>query len=549
MGDSARVRRRSSHRPAEKASAPGLFVAFLVLLVWLPIPLGSNRPWSWALMEVWVYLMAAVWLFKYARGRVVLSEPFRKARPALILFTLWLGYGILQMIPLPATVVAAVSPHTAALHQQAQLGPRLEHQALVPNPVARPLPSFPDISAGGDRQAAGTEVQSADIGQADRVPDLDSSAAADPAPALADTNGISPDALPAVMASTHSTRLSLDLSASITAWLKSLAYVLLFVLTLLLVDSWQRLKTLAYVLVLSGLGQAVYGSLSLAIEGGGVATGSFINRNHYAAYLVLCLSVGIGLLIASMGQGAGAGSWRQRLRHIGQLILSAKAPLRIFLAIMVIALVLTHSRMGNTAFFASMLITATLALFLFKDMPRPVVFLIASLIVIDIFIIGSWVGLEKVRDRIAETTLAGESRDEFGIHSFRMWQDYPLFGAGAGSYYSVYPRYRVGDTSSGFLVDHAHNDYLELLSEYGILGILLPAGTVILALGNAILAQRKRRNQLARGIGFAATMAITAMLIHATVEFNLQIPAYAATFMVILAMAWLSRYLKSDNPH
>ena len=380
--------------------------------------------------------------------------------------------------------------------------------------------------------------------------DLDRAAAADSNPGLADTSVISTDTRLPATASTYRARLSLDLSASITAWLKSLAYVLLFALTLLLVDSRQRLKTLASVLVLSGLGQAVYGSLSLAIEGGGVATGSFVNRNHYAAYLVLCLSVGIGLLIASMGQGAGAGSWRQRLRHIGQLILSAKAPLRIFLAIMVIALVLTHSRMGNTAFFASMLIAATLALFLFKDMPRPVVFLITSLIVIDIFIIGSWVGLEKVRDRIAETTLAGETRDEFGIHSFRMWQDYPLFGAGAGSYYSVYPRYREGDTNPDrCLVDHAHNDYLELLSEYGLLGLALPAGAVILALWNAILAQRRRRNQLARGIGFAATMAITAMLIHASVEFNLQIPAYAATFMVILAIAWLARYLRSDNPH
>ncbi len=128
-----------------------------------------------------------------------------------------------------------------------------------------------------------------------------------------------------------------------------------------------------------------------------------------------------------------------------------------------------------------------------------------------------------------------------------MWQDYPLFGAGAGSYYGVFPRYREGGHGAGFACGHAHNDYLEFLSEYGILGIVFPAGIIILALGNAILAQRKRRSQFARGIGFAATMAITAMLIHATVEFNLQIPAYAATFMVILAMAWLARYLKAEN--
>ncbi len=140
-------------------STSGLFVAFLILLVWLPIPLGSNRPWSWALMEVWVYLIAAVWLFKYARGRVTLTEPFRQARPALILFTLWLGYGLLQMIPLPGSVVAAISPNTAALYQQAQLGPQLANQDLVPNPVSRPLPSFPESTTPADRHTTDAEGQ------------------------------------------------------------------------------------------------------------------------------------------------------------------------------------------------------------------------------------------------------------------------------------------------------------------------------------------------------------------------------------------------------
>ena len=92
-------------------------------------------------------------------------------------------------------------------------------------------------------------------------------------------------------------------------------------------------------IVLSGLVQAVYGALSLAIEGGGVATGSFVNRNHYAAYLVLGLSLGIGLLVGSLGDRHAAFTWRERLRRIGGLILSGRAPLRLFLAIMVIALV------------------------------------------------------------------------------------------------------------------------------------------------------------------------------------------------------------------
>ncbi|MGB5326265.1 MAG: O-antigen ligase family protein [Pseudomonadales bacterium] len=444
-----------------------------------------------------------------------------------MLFTLWLGFGLVQMIPLPASIVAVLSPNTAVLYQQAHLGPLLANQDIAANPV-RALPVFTR-----DRGAK-------QLGSEPDRNDLTAEAASDAA-----TEDRLVFKLPAT-ASTASARLTLDLPASLASWMKSLAYVLVFGLTLLLIDSTRRLKTLAYIIVLSGLAQAVYGSLSLAIDGGGVANGSFVNRNHFAAYLVLGLSIGIGLLVASMG-GTRVITWRQRLRHLGVLLLSSKAPLRIFLAIMVIALVLTHSRGGNASFFASMLIAGSLALALIRNMPRPVIVLIASLIVIDIFIIGSWVGLEKVTERLMETSMETEARDEFDRYSLRMWQDYPLFGVGAGSYYSALPRYREGDTNTNWAVDHAHNDYLEFLTEYGIVGILLPTGVVILALGNAVLAMRRRRSQFAKGIGFAVLMAITAMLIHATVEFNLQIPAYAVTFIVVLAMAWLARYLESGK--
>ena len=202
--------------------------------------------------------------------------------------------------------------------------------------------------------------------------------------------------------------------------------------------------------------------------------------------------------------------------------------------------------MGNVAFFASLLIAGGLALVLQRHMPRPIMLLIASLIVIDVLIIGSWVGLEKVTDRLVETTLETEMRDETGQHGLSLWQDYWLLGSGAGSFQTVYPHYRQDDIGEGIL-QHAHNDYLEFAIEYGVFGVVLPGGVVILAIGQAVLAQRRRRDPFARGMGLAVLMAISAMLIHATVEFNLQIPAYAATFMVILAMAWLARHLRSDD--
>jgi hypothetical protein len=58
----------------------------------------------------------------------------------------------------------------------------------------------------------------------------------------------------------------------------------------------------------------------------------------------------------------------------------------------------------------------------------------------------------------------------------------------------------------------------------------------------ALRAQNLRRDPVMRGISLASIMATIALLIHSSVDFNLQIPANALTFMVLLAFAWISLY-------
>ena len=88
---------------------------------------------------------------------------------------------------------------------------------------------------------------------------------------------------------------------------------------------------------------------------------------------------------------------------------------------------------------------------------------------------------------------------------------------------------------------------MQFLVEYGAIGAALLGPVVLLSLGAALAALRRRHDPLMRGMAFAATMGVAAMLIHATVEFNMQIPAYAATFMAILALAWIARGLSSAD--
>jgi hypothetical protein len=63
-----------------------------------------------------------------------------------------------------------------------------------------------------------------------------------------------------------------------------------------------------------------------------------------------------------------------------------------------------------------------------------------------------------------------------------------------------------------------------------------------MTLGAALWAQWKRRDPLMRGMSFACIMGVASILIHSWVDFNLQIPANATLFMVLLALGWISLF-------
>jgi O-antigen ligase len=216
----------------------------------------------------------------------------------------------------------------------------------------------------------------------------------------------------------------------------------------------------------------------------------------------------------------------------------------------VIALTTTHSRMGNTAFFSALLIAGAIGIALSKHATRNTVFLLASLIAIDLFIVGSWFGVEKLAQRLEQTTVEDvREREEPAAHTLPLIKDYVVFGSGPGSFYVAFPRYRPATILNFF--NHTHNDYAQFASESGLLGLLIIGSFVVLSLGAALVAQWKRRDPLMRGMSFACVMGVTSILIHSWVDFNLQIPANAVLFMVLLALGWISlfhdRHERSDN--
>jgi putative inorganic carbon (hco3(-)) transporter len=457
---------------APKARA-ALFWVLVALLLWVPIPLGSNRVWAASVLELAVFALLACWLLLWWTGAARASQPLRRARPVLALLALWLLLSAFSLVPMPAAWVAFLSPEAARMHSLAEV-------------------------LGAPREVM---------------------------------------------------TLSVDPRASWLALLRSCAYAGVFFLVLALVDTRGRVLALARCLVYSALVHSVYAVLmhlgearqewfGSVIPHAAQASGTYVNRNHFAGYLEMMLAVGIGLLIAGLSDRRAV-SWKQLAAHAIDWILSAKMLLRVALCILVIALTTTHSRMGNSAFFASLLVAGVIGIALSRHATRNTVILLASLVVIDLLVVGSWFGMDRLAKRIEETTLVEvEEREEPAVHTLPMIRDYAVFGAGPGSFYAAFPRYRPEKITAFF--DYAHNDYAQFAAESGLPGLGLLALVVLLSLAAALKAQWLRRDPLMRGMSFACIMGVTSILIHSWVDFNLQIPANAAYFMVLLALGWIS---------
>jgi O-antigen ligase len=270
-----------------------------------------------------------------------------------------------------------------------------------------------------------------------------------------------------------------------------------------------------------------------------------MNRNHLAGHLEMCLAIGTGLLIANLGNNQQYNNWRERARAFLRTMLGEKARQRLLLIAMVIALVMTHSRMGNTAFFASMGICAGIGFLIFRRRSQSMILLFGSMILIDVFIISAWFGLDKLANRIEQTAGSHEGRLDVNPDAWVWFKEHWLTGSGAGSFTTVFPSFRSPDVV-GFY-DYAHNDYLQLLGEYGIIGAAFFAAIALFSLWTALQAQRERRTPLLQGMAFGSMMGIISLLIHSSTDFNLHIPANAALFTILCAISFSARYLESKS--
>lgn len=351
--------------------------------------------------------------------------------------------------------------------------------------------------------------------------------------------------------------------------LAALVHLAAFGLVILTVSTARRATLVLGAVVAGGVLQSIlavalysngasYQFLFNDFEQGGRAMGTYPNPDHLAGYLELCLSAGLGLMLSQFAKAEPSRrDWRQRTLDVLGFLMSPKMLLRLMLVVMVVALVMTHSRMGNGAFFLAMLLLAAVVALASQSLRRPALWLVASMVVIDVAIIGQWVGLDRLVERVQATAqssyetmaeqhgsvvAAGYKADSIQDRlqvprlSLPLVQARPWLGHGGGTYVLAFPRIKP----PGFPLhwDHAHNDYVEIAVDTGLLGLGLLLTFAVATLWRAAGMLGDAQPRLKRGVGVAALMALCCMGLHSMVDFNLQIPANAMTLVLLMGLVW-----------
>src|SRR6266436_3745452 len=330
-----------------------------------------------------------------------------------------------------------------------------------------------------------------------------------------------------------------------------ISYLTAFFLTLVLCRDRNAKRRLVFAIVSLGVFEALYGMIQYLTGWQQIftyvkkyyleeATGTYINRNHFAGFLemILPFAVVFTLFSAELLFKNTLGESRPLRRMFSRAELPSLA-FWLFLAILLLGgLVLSRSRMGIISALVSL--AAILTLSKTAAMRARTRTAVAVLFFLGVLGLILWVGSDPVMSRFEtlgqEYNLNGQNRISIWRDTLGLIRHHPLLGTGLGSFSVVYPS--VQTTFLTLLIDHAHCDYLEVASELGLPGAVLVFGSIFWVLAQTVRHYRTAAERFDKAVSLGCIGSIAAILVHSLADFNLYIPANALVFTIILALAW-----------
>jgi O-antigen ligase len=276
--------------------------------------------------------------------------------------------------------------------------------------------------------------------------------------------------------------------------------------------------------------------------------GTYPNRNHLAGLLEMALPFALGLLGLSVGRSAHRASgrtpgWRKRIA----ILSSSKGPIILgygaLVILLLIGLVFTRSRTGIALGMLGVLLSG-LAFSSRLGGDKIHGALATSLaMAVSLAVI---IGLAPVLERFAADT-GSEGRwlifpgSLDGIASF-----FPV-GSGPGTYPEVFPPFQALEQGA-FVINHAHNDYLEWLFETGAIGVVMIVGVLFLYVLRWREIWQPGKWAKFNFIQVGAGIGVLLLGLHGLLDYNLRIPANIAYFSFLVSIFWYSYSSQASPP-
>jgi len=311
----------------------------------------------------------------------------------------------------------------------------------------------------------------------------------------------------------------------------------------------RRLATLGLLVALTGLIQKAIGLTTVTKAGeqhlvygfwkpteGGSPFGPFVNHNHFAGWIMMLLPLALGYSCAVMQASIRdqEGSWNRWL-HWLVTPLAGRFLLGLFgILAMGMSLVLTGSRSGILGFTIAVTVVAAFIARRIGGWPGRVAAALALLVLVAGAV--QWAGVDATVNRFMHASVDMPGRLAAWRDTAQIIRDFPVFGTGVGTYGWAMLVYQTGDRSQIFF--EAHNDYLQILAEGGIL-LAVPVAVTLGAIVYTIRRRFKahRDDILTYWVRVGAVAGLLGMAVQSTLEFSLQLMGNFVLFGLIAAIA------------
>jgi O-antigen ligase len=274
------------------------------------------------------------------------------------------------------------------------------------------------------------------------------------------------------------------------------------------------------------------------LSAGAAPYGPFVNRNALAAWLAMAIPLAIGYVIARWQSDRERGpGFAAAVAAIDSttLLLAGSA------CLMMVGLLGSLSRSG--IFAAGIGLTMFIVLSQARATSGRAAAGVAASIVAVVAIASMYANLGALAVRMQETTELGEwGRPVIWRDTVAMIRDFPLTGVGAGAFKRGMLVYQQG--SRQFFFNHAHNEYLQLVAEGGLL-LAVPAALAVVAGVTAIGARLRGDHSAMFWIRIGAIAGLIAVAIQSVFDTSLRTPADGILFAVVAAIALHERH---DSP-